>query len=192
MLGITCNHFPWTPHTIGRRQAWHTIIAFRLHTWLDDVRHGMQSYTLVITYNRMTSSVSCYRHLLTSHIVGRRQSWNARMSLGQETRSDDVGRGMPSSPLDNIQGQTISPGACYHFPWTEHTVRRRRAWHAIIYLGLHIQSKDVERVMLSSSFDFTHGRTMSGMTCTHVPWAANTVGRRRARHAIITLRQHTR
>ena len=148
----------------------------------------MQSYTLDNTYDRKSLSVSCYRRLLMSHMVGRRQSWNARMSLGQETRSDDVGRGMPSSFLDNIQGQTMSHVACYHCPWTEHTVRRRRAWHAIIYLRLHKQSKDVERVMLSSSFDFTHGRTTSGMTCTHVPWAANMIGRRRERHAIITLR----
>ena len=72
MSGVTCNHFPWIAHTIGRCKAWHTIIAFRLHTRLDDVGRGMQSYTLVSTYCRMTSSVSCNRRLWTSHIIGRR------------------------------------------------------------------------------------------------------------------------
>ena len=144
---------------VGQRQAWHAVIAFRQHTRLDDIGCVMRSYTLDNTYGQNSSSVSCYCRLWMSHMVGRRQSWNARMSLGQETQSDDVGRGMPSSPFDNIQGQTTSPVACYHCPWTEHMVRWRRAWHAIIYLGHHIQFKNIECFMLSSSLDFTHGRT---------------------------------
>ena len=137
MSGVTCNNFPWTPHTIGRCQAWHTIIAFRLHTWLDHVRRGIQSYTLVSTYSRMTSSVSCNRRLLTSHIVGRRQSWNARMSLGQETQTDDIGRCMTSSP------------------WTTYKIRRCRVWHVIIALGQNTRSDDIGRGMRSYTLDCT-------------------------------------
>ena len=65
-------------------------------------------------------------------------------------------------------------------------------WHAIIALGQNTRSDGVGRSMQSYTLDRTYGRTTSGITCTHVPWAANTVGQRRARHAIITLGQHTR
>ena len=39
--------------------------------------------------------------------------------------------------------------------------------------------------------DSTHGRTMSGITCHHCPWAAHTVERNWAWHAYVTLRQYT-
>ena len=99
---------------------------------------------------------------------------------------------MPVCPLGSKYCQTTSGKACHHHPWTTYKVRRRRALHVIIHFGLHLWSKHIERVMLSSSLDFTHGRTTSGMACPHVPWAANTVRRHRARHSIIALRKNMR
>ena len=86
----------------------------------------------------------------------------------------------------------MSGMACHHCLWAKHMVRLRRVWQEIIYLGQHIQLKNVERFMLLSSLDFTHSRTTSGMACPHVPWAANAVRRHQARHSIIALGQHTR
>ena len=132
-----------------------------------------------------------------------RQAWHDIPAFGQHTRSDfrrdmrspplnntqsnDVGRGMPSSPLGSTHGRTTSGVACHHSPWTAntverrrawqpiiaiglaHTVGRRRAWHAIIALGQHRRSDGVGRHM-----------------------KAQTVGRHRAWHSIIALGQHKR
>ena len=95
-------------------------------------------------------------------------------------------------PLDITYGRTTSSVACHHCLWAKHMVRLRRVWHAIIYLGHHIQLKNVNWFMLSSSLDFTHSRTTSGMACPHVPWAANAVRRHQAKHFSIALGQHTR
>ena len=46
--------------------------------------------------------------------------------------------------------------------------------------------------MSSSPLGSTHGRTTSGVACHHRLWAAHTIERRRALHAIISLGQHTR
>ena len=128
----------------------------------------------------------------------------------QHTLSSDVGRGMPSSPLGSTDGRTVSGVACHHRPWTAQTVDRRRAWHAIIALGQNTRSNGVGHGMLSSPLDSTDGRPSSGVACHHRlrtaqtvghrrAWhaiialgPAQTVGNRRARHAIIPLGQHTR
>ena len=57
------------------------------------------------------------------------------MALGQHTRSYDVGRGIPSSPLGSIGGWTTLGVTSYFQPWTPNTMGGRRAWHAIIALG---------------------------------------------------------
>ena len=122
---VACHHRPWTTYKVKQRRLWHVIIALGQNTRSDGVGRGMQSYTLDCTYGRKTLIVSCYHLLWTSHTVERRQALHAHMSLGQQTRSDNAGQGMPSSPLDNIQGKTTSRVACYHYPWTEHTARKR-------------------------------------------------------------------
>ena len=98
---------------------------------------------------------------------------------------------MPSSPLDSTNGRTTSGVACHHHLWSAHTVERRRAWHAIIALRQHTQSKDVGRGMTSPPLDSTHDRTTSGLARDHRPWTARTVERRRAWHDITTLGRHT-
>ena len=68
--------------------------------------------------------MSCYHRPWTGNKVERRRAWNAINALGQHTRKDDVGssiiafrqhrqsdnvgRGMPSPPLDSTHSQTTS------------------------------------------------------------------------------------
>ena len=98
---------------------------------------------------------------------------------------------MPSSPLGSTNGLTTLGVDCQHHLWAAHTVERRRAWHAIIALGQHTRSNDVRRDMPSPPLDSTHDRTTLGMACHHHLWAAHTVERRRAWHAIIALGRQT-
>eukprot|EP01083_Nonionella_stella_P186823 685123_1 len=106
--------------------------------------------------------------LRTQHVRGQAASakacaeraWTAKYAFGQHTRSSDVGRGMPSSPL-GTHGRTAS------------------AWHAIFAFLQHTRSNDVGRGMPSSPFDSIDGRPSSGVACHHSPWTAQTVGRRR-------------
>ena len=123
------------------------------------------------------------------------QAWHDITALGQYTRSAtsgmDVKSGITSSPLDNTHGHMMSGVTCHHCLWTAHTVglgRQHRAWHDITALGQHTRSDYVGRGMTLAPLDSTHSQTTSGVACHHSPWMANTVKRRRARHAIIALR----
>ena len=55
------------------------------------------------THGRTTSGVACHHRLWAAHTV--EQSWalHAIIAFGQHTRSDDVGRGMTSVPLEKLQ-----------------------------------------------------------------------------------------
>ena len=131
--------------------------------------------------------------LRTQHVRGQAASakacaeraWTAKYAFGQHTRSNDVGRGMSSSPLGSTHVRATSGVACHHRLWAVQTVERRRAWHATIAFGQHTRSSDVGRGMPSSPLG-THGRTASGVACHLRLFAAHTVERRRAWHAIIT------
>ena len=124
--------------------------------------------------------------------VGLRQAWYAIIALGRQTRSNNVGRDMPSPPLGRTHGRTTSSVAEHHCSWTAHTVERRRAWHAIIAFGQHSRSNDVGRDMPSPPFDITFRRTTSGVACQHRRWAAHMVERCQAWHDITTLGLHAR
>ena len=138
--GVTCHHCLWTTHTVERRRTWHVIIAFGLadtvgwrrawhaiialgrQTRSNDVRHGMSSLPLGRTDGRTASGVACHHRLWGAHKIERRRALHAIIAFGQHTRSDDVGRGMTSPPLDNTHG------------W------QRRAWHDITAHGQHTRS----------------------------------------------------
>ena len=81
------------------------------------------------------------------------QALHAIAAFGQHTRSNDVGRGMPSSPLGSTHGRTLSGVVCHHRLWVAQTIERRRAWHVITTLGLHARSDDVRRGMTSPPLD---------------------------------------
>ena len=124
------------------------------------------------THGRTSSEVACHHCLWAAHSVERHRSWHAIIAFGKHTRSNDVERGMQSSPF------------------AAHTVERCRAWHAIIALGQHTRSNEVGRGMPSSLLERIPSRTMSGVTCHHRPWAAHTVGFFRARHGRMVLGQY--
>ena len=133
-LGVACHHHLWAAQTVGRRRAWHSIVA-----------RGRQ-------ISRMTSSVECHHLLWACHAI---------ISFRQHRQSDDVGRGMPSPPLDSTYGQMTLGVACHHRPSTAHTVGLRRVWHDITAFGQHTRSNDVRSGMPSSPLGSTHGRMTS-------------------------------
>ena len=137
------------------------------------VGRGLTSPPLDCTHSRTTSGVALHHRLWTTHTVERRQRWHAIIAFGQHSRSNDVGRGMTSPPLDSTHSQTTSGVACHHRLWAAFTIERGRAWHDITALGQHTRS------------------ATSSKTCHHRPWTALKVERRRARHAIIAFGQHT-
>ena len=120
--GVACHHHLWAAHTVERRRTLHVIIAFRKHTRSDDIGHAMTSPPLDSTHGRMTSGEACHHRLRAAHTVGLHRAWHDITALGQHTRSDDVGRGMPSSPFGSTHGRTTSRVACYHSTWMSNTV----------------------------------------------------------------------
>ena len=150
-------------HTVGRRRVWHDITAYGQHTHLNDVGCGMPSSPLGSTYGRMTSGVAYHHRLWVAHTVERRRAWHDITSLRQHPRSDYVGRGMTSPPLDSTHGRMTSGVGCHHRPWTTHTVGRHWAWHDITVIGLHAWSDNIVCGITSPPLDCTHGRTMSGV-----------------------------
>ena len=138
--GIACHHRPWTANMVERRQAWHAIIAFGQHRRSDGIRRGMPSSPLASTHSQTTSGVSCHHRLGKAHTVGRRWELHAIIAFGQHTQSNDVWRGMPSSPLGATQDRTMSSVACHLHLWAAHTIERRGAWYDITAIGKHTRS----------------------------------------------------
>ena len=155
---------PPLDNTHGRqRRAWHDITAFGQHTRSE------------------TSGVASHHRPWTAHTIGNVgrgmmtsppldstharecRAWHDITAFGQHTQSNDVGQGMQSSPLGSTNSRTASGIACHHCLWPAHTVKRRRAWHAIIAFGDHTGSNDVGRCMPSSPLGRTHGRTTWGV-----------------------------
>ena len=139
-----------------------------------DCKHGRTNSGLACHHHlwtsghsRTVSGVACHHRPWTTNTVEQHQAWYAITAFGQHPRLDDVGRGMPSSPLGSTD------------------VRLRWAWHYIIALGQHKRLAIVKRGMPSSSLNNTDSRPSSGVACHHSPWTAYTVGGRRAWHAII-------
>ena len=149
---------------VGLRRAWHDIIALGQHTRSNYVRRGMPSSPLGRKNGRTTSGVACHHSPWTAHTVVRQRAWHDITVIGQHTRSNDVGRGMTSPPLDSTHGRTTSGVTCHHLLWTTHSVKRHQVWHAIITVGQHTRSNDVGCVITSPPLDSTHGRTTSGVS----------------------------
>ena len=152
----------------------------------------MPSSPLGSTHGRTTSGVACHHRLWEAQTVEPRRAWHANITFGQHTRSNNVGRSMPASPLVNTHGRKTSAVACHHYLWTAQTVKRRRAWHASIAFGQHTRSKDVGHGMPSSPLGSINGRTASGVACHCRPWTANTVEQSLSSHAIIDLERQPR
>ena len=194
---------------VKRHWAWHAIIALGRQTQSNNARRDMPSPPLDSIHDRTTSGMTCHHHLWAAHMIERRRVRHAVITFRQHKRSNDVGRGMPSSPLGSTHDRTTPGVACHHRLWATQTVKRRRAWHDLTALGLHARSDDVGHGMTSQPSDITHGRTTSGVALHHRPWTTHKVGnvgygltsspldsthgqQRRAWHDITALGQHTR
>ena len=129
----------------------------------DYVGHGMTSSPLDTTHCRTTSGVACHHRLWTAHTVEQRRAWHAIIAIGQHRKSDDVGRGMPSPPLNSIHGRAMSAVECHHLPWKAHTVGRHRAWNDINALGKYRRSNDFGCGMTSPPLDCMHGQMALGV-----------------------------
>ena len=167
--GVACHLHLWAAHTVELRRSWHAIIAFGKHKRSNHVGRGMPTTPLGSTQGRTTSGVACQHRLWAAHMVERRRAWHDITSFGQRTRSNDVGRDMPSLSLESTRGRTTSGAACHHHLWAAQTVERRRAWNAIMGLVRRTRSNDV------------------GCGMHHRLWATYTVEQRRVWHAIKAL-----
>ena len=114
--------------------------------------------------------MACYHRLWAAHTVERHRAWHAIIACGKHTELNDIGRSMPSSPLDGKHCQTTSGVAYHHCLWAAQAVGRRQALHSIIAFGQHTQSNDVGRGMTSSPLGSTQDRIMSGVECHHRLW----------------------
>ena len=135
-------------------------------TWSKDVGRGMTSPPLDSAHGRTTSSATCHHRLWKAHTVERRRAWHAIITYGQHKRSNDIGHGIPSSPLDTMHVRTTSGVACQHCLWAAHG-RKTSSGHDITSFKQHTRSNNVERDMPSPPLENTHGRTMSSATCHH-------------------------
>ena len=114
--------------THGRqRRACHDITALGQHTRSNYVERGMKSPPLDSTHDRMTSAMTCQHRLSTTHMVGLRRAWHDIIAFRHHTLSNNVGQGMPSSPLGSTHSRMMSGVACHHSPWTANTIEQRQA-----------------------------------------------------------------
>ena len=119
--GVACHHHLWQ------------------HTRWNYVGRGMPSSPLGSTNGRTTSSVACQHHLWATHgrtttgVACQHRLWAAHTnerrralhditSFGQGTRSNNVGRDMPSPPLESTNGRSTSGVVCDHHLWVEQTI----------------------------------------------------------------------
>ena len=78
------------------------------YTRSNDVGLGMPSSPLGSTNIRKMSVVACHHRPWTARTVGLRQAWHSIIAFEQHTRSNDVGRGIQSSPLGSTKGRMTS------------------------------------------------------------------------------------
>ena len=100
-------------------------IALGQDTRSDKVGHCIISYPMDDTHSLKKSGMTCIHGPWTVHTDGRCQAWHAIMVLRLITRSDDVGRGMPSLILGTTHDRTMLGMAFHHSPWTTHMIGRR-------------------------------------------------------------------
>ena len=104
----------------------------------------------------------------------RRRAWHDITSLGLHARSDDVGCGMTSPPMDSTHDRQCRAWHAISALGLAYTVGQRQAWYAIIALGRQTRSNNV------------------GVSCHHLLWTAHTVEQRQACHDITAFGQQTR
>ena len=83
----------------------------------------MTSPPLDSTLGRTTFGVTCHHCGWAAHTMERHRAWHDITSLGLQTLSDDVERGLTSPPLDYTHGRTLSGVACHQRLWAAQTIK---------------------------------------------------------------------
>ena len=130
---VACHHRRWTSSHSKTASG----VACHHRTWTTNKVEQRRAWHAIIAVG-------------LAHTVRRRQAWHAIIALGRQTRSNDFGRGTPSSPLGSTDGRktsgvafhhrlwtgsysrTASGVECFHRPWRANTVECHEAGHAII------------------------------------------------------------
>ena len=132
---VACHHRLCKSHIVGRRRTCHDIMSLGHYTWVDDIACGIPLSPFHYTHGRAMSSVACLSSAWTTYTVGgcqaclhhcpwtahmveRRRAWPLIISLGQHTRSDEVGYDLSSSPLEYTHERAMSRMVCHKSPWT--------------------------------------------------------------------------
>ena len=149
---MACHHRLWKAYMTRQHWVWDVIITFGMQTRSHDVGccdaiialgknrrsnyvgHLMQSFPFGQHTQMDYVDVACHHHHWIAHTDEQRRAWHTRMAIGQHTKSDDVGCGIPSSPWGSLRGRMTSSMSRHLHPWIAQTVGQRRAWHAIITL----------------------------------------------------------
>ena len=113
----------------------------------------MPSSPLDCTHDQVTSSMACHHSSWKAYTIGRRRAWYINITLGQRTRSNDLGHHIQSDAI-GVAGR--------HRPWTSYA-----------------RLDNVGHSMQSLPLDIIHGWTKSGVTSHHLPWKVSKIGRRR-------------
>ena len=96
MLGVSCYHCPWLAHTVRQRRLWQC----HSHTWT------AQMIRLCRAWHDM---MSLGQHTWSDDV----NHGNVIIAFGMQTQSNDVRRGIPSSPLESIYDRTMVGVVCY-------------------------------------------------------------------------------
>ena len=157
-----------------------------------NVGRGLPSPPINNTLGRTTLGMARHHNPLKVHTVGLRRECHNITAFGQHIRSNEVGHGMPSSPLGSTHGRTTLGVACHHILWTAHTVELYRVWFYVTAVGLHAQSNDVGRRIPSLPLRSTHSQTTLCLARHHRLWTTHSAEGHRVWNAIITVGTHTR
>ena len=140
MSRVSCNYHLWKEHKVRRSKVFNAIITLVMNTQMNNVGRGILSPPVDSTHGWETSVMAWHDRPWTAHTVGRRRAWNEITALGQHTRSNYIGRGMTSLPLDSTHGRKTLGKAFHHRLWAARTDKRRWARHDITALGQHTRS----------------------------------------------------
>ena len=115
---------PPLDNTHGRRTCHHRLWAAHM---IKQHRGGMPSPPLDNIHGLTTLGMACHHGPWKAHTVERRRALHAIIALGRQTRSNDVGRGMPSSSLGSTHDRTTGGVAYNYSTLTANTIERHRA-----------------------------------------------------------------
>ena len=97
------------------------------------------------------------------------------MAIGQYTRSDNIGRGNAIIALGMYTRSNDFERGMSSLSLEKYRIKRRLAWHVIIYLRKYTRLDDVRHGMSAWNLGSTHSQMTLGVACYHRHWAAQAV-----------------